>query len=329
MENHANPPCAALSSRAVFDGLVGESAAMQTLYDLIRKVSQSNSPVLILGETGTGKELAARSIYSNGPRRQQVFIPVDCSALSPSLIESELFGHVKGAFTGAYQTKRGLFQAADHGTIFLDEVGELPMFLQTKLLRALQEKEVRPVGSTARFPIDVRFIAATNRNLEAGVLAGTFRQDLYFRLNVIQIKLPPLRERMADIPLLVAYFLIKFTDPYQPVREISDDALRHLDAYSWPGNIRELEHAIESAIALSSGPILEVGDLPAKLQHTVVRPLLENKEELRISSIERIAILRALEETADDKFEAARLLGIGQSTLYRKLREYARTLKSA
>ena len=329
MGNHASPPCAAISSRAVFDGLIGESAAMQSLYELIRKVSQSTSPVLIFGETGTGKELVARSIYSNGPRRRQVFVPVDCSALTPTLIESELFGHVKGAFTGAGHAKRGLLQAADHGTIFLDEVGELPIFLQTKLLRALQEKEVRPVGSTVRLPIDVRVIAATNRNLEAGVLAGTFRQDLYFRLNVIQITLPALRERMADIPLLVAYFLNKFSDPLQQVREISEDALRQLKAYSWRGNVRELEHTIEYAVALSSGAMLEVGDLPAMLQHTANHPAKENKEPLRINQIEKIAIFRALDETGDDKLEAARLLGIGKTTLYRKLKEYAKTLKSA
>jgi transcriptional regulator with PAS, ATPase and Fis domain len=329
MEKHADPPHASLSNPSHPDGLIGESAPMQTLYELIEKVSQSTSPVLILGETGTGKELVALAIYSTGSRRHRVFVPVDCSALTPSLIESELFGHVKGAFTGADYSKRGLLQAADHGTIFLDEIGELSLFLQTKLLRALQEKEIRPVGSTERLPIDVRVIAATNRNLEAGVLTGAFRQDLYFRLNVIQIKLSALRERRVDIPLLVAYFLKKFSNPLEPVRKISDEAMRQLKVYNWPGNIRELENSIECAVALSSDAVLQVGDLPANLRHAEVSPLANNNEPLRINQIERIAIFRALDETGDDKQEAARLLGIGKTTLYRKLKGYARTLKSA
>jgi two-component system response regulator HydG len=190
-----------------------------------------------LGETGTGKELVARAIHFTGLRREQSLIPVDCSALTPTLVESELFGHVKGSFTGADHSKLGLLQAANKGTIFLDEIGEFPLFLQAKLLRALQEKEIRPVGSTDRIPIDGRIIAATNRDLEAGVRAGTFRQDLYFRLNVVQIKLPTLREHKVDIPLLVAHFLEKYSDPLQPVHAISDDALRRLMTYDWPGNV--------------------------------------------------------------------------------------------
>ena len=261
MEDHANLSRAALSSQPGFAGLIGESTPMRRLYELIRRVSQSTSAVLVVGETGTGKELVARAIHFNGLRREKAFVPVDCSALTPTLVESELFGHVKGAFTGADRSKRGLLQSANEGTVFLDEIGELPMFLQAKLLRALQEKEIRPVGSTERIPIDVRVIAATNRDLETGVRAGTFRQDLYFRLNVVQIRLPALRERKGDIPLLVAYFLHKFSDPLQLVRAITDDALRRLMVYDWPGNVRELENTIERAVALTSESVLTADDL--------------------------------------------------------------------
>jgi len=217
MEDHANLSRAALSRQKGFDGLIGESAAMCRLYELIEKISQSTSPALLVGETGTGKELVARAIHFTGLRREKALVPIDCSALAPTLVESELFGHVKGAFTGADHSKLGLLQAANEGTIFLDEIGELPMSLQAKLLRVLQEKEIRPVGSTERIPVNLRVIAATNRDLEAGVQAGTFRQDLYFRLNVVQVRLPALRERKVDIPLLVAYFLGKFSDPLQPI----------------------------------------------------------------------------------------------------------------
>src|SRR5580658_3031351 len=201
-----NLSSAALLRQAGFGGLIGKSAPMRRLYEQIAKISQSTSPVLLLGETGTGKELVARCIHFMGLRRDKALVPIDCSALTPTLVESELFGHVKGAFTGADHSKRGLFQSASEGTVFLDEIGELPIFMQAKLLRALQEKEIRPVGSTERIPINVRVIAATNRDLEAGVRAGTFRQDLYFRLNVIQIRLPALREHKVDIPLLAAHF---------------------------------------------------------------------------------------------------------------------------
>src|SRR5260370_31860906 len=208
MEDHA-ALSRALSGESSLYGLIGESAPMGRLFEMIGRVSQSHSPVLIIGETGTGKELVARAIHSAGSRRGQVLVPVDCSALTPTLVETELFGHVKGAFTGADHAKKGLLPVANEGTIFLDEIGELPRFLQAKLLRALQDKEIRPVGSTERIPINGRVIAATNRDLEAGIREGTFRQDLYFRLNVMQIRVPALRETHVDIPLLVAYFLNK------------------------------------------------------------------------------------------------------------------------
>src|SRR5271168_793377 len=214
-----------LRTRPGFGGLIGVSPKMQRVYRLIEKVSQHNYPVLILGESGTGKELVARSIHFSGTRRNKPFAPVDCSALVPTLIESELFGYVKGAFTGANTNKQGLMEAAGSGTLFLDEIGDLPIDLQAKLLRALQEKEIRPVGSTDRVPISVRVIAATNRDLEAAVRTGNFRQDLFFRLNVVQIKMPPLRDRKGDIPLLVNSFLEKFSDADAPTRTISEDAM--------------------------------------------------------------------------------------------------------
>jgi two-component system response regulator HydG len=311
-----------LRTRPGFGGLIGLSPKMQRVYQLIEKVSQHNYPVLILGESGTGKELVARSIHFSGPRKTKPIVPVDCSSLVPTLIESELFGYVKGAFTGALHTRQGLMEVANGGTLFLDEIGDLPIDLQAKLLRALQEKEIRPVGSTDRVPITVRIIAATNRDLEATVRQGGFRQDLYFRLNVVQIKLPPLRDRKGDIPLLVNSFLEKFGGPDDKPRTISEDAMARLMAYDWPGNVRELENAVERAVALGSGPILHVGDLPSNLQHGTGERLPHNDELLPLEELERRAILRALREAGGDKLAAARILGIGKTTLYRKLKQY-------
>jgi two-component system response regulator HydG len=311
-----------LRTKPGFGGLIGVSAKMQRVYKMIEKVSQHEYPVLILGESGTGKELVARSIHFSGPRKDRPFVPVDCSALVPTLIESELFGYVKGAFTGAVQAKQGLLEAAQGGTLFLDEIGDMPVDLQAKLLRALQEREVKPVGSTERRHINVRIIAATNRDLESAIRSGSFRQDLYFRLNVVQIKLPALRERKSDIQLLVISFLEKFSDPHGPTRTISDDAMRRLIAYDWPGNVRELENAIERAVALGSGPILHVGDLPSNLQFPTSERIPEKDELLPLEELERRAILRTLRETGGDKLAAARMLGIGKTTLYRKLKQY-------
>jgi two-component system response regulator HydG len=311
-----------LRTRPGFGGLIGVTNKMQRVYKMIEKVSQHNYPVLILGESGTGKELVARSIHFSGPRKDRPFAPVDCSALVPTLIESELFGYVKGAFTGAVQAKQGLIEAAQGGTLFFDEIGDMPVDLQAKLLRALQEREVKPVGATERRAINVRVIAATNRDLDNAIRAGTFRQDLYFRLNVVQIKLPPLRDRKNDIPFLVNAFLDKFCDPAKPARTISEEALRRLMAYDWPGNVRELENAIERAVALGSGPILHVGDLPSSLHYPSSEHLPEKDEMVPLAELERRAILRTLRETAGDKLAAARLLGIGKTTLYRKLKQY-------
>jgi DNA-binding NtrC family response regulator len=311
-----------LRTRPGFGGLIGLSNKMQKVYRLIEKVSQHAYPVLILGESGTGKELVARSAHFSGVRRNRPFIPVDCSSLVPTLIEAELFGYVKGAFTGAMHTKQGLMEIADNGTLFLDEIGDMPIDMQAKLLRALQEKEVRPVGSTDRVPLSARIIAATNRDLEASVRQGTFRQDLFFRLNVVQIKLPPLRERKTDIPVLVNSFLEKFCEANGKMRTISEDAMSRLMAYDWPGNVRELENAIERAIALGSGPILHVADLPTSLQYGTGERLPQNDELLPLDEMERRAILRALREAGGDKLAAARILRIGKTTLYRKLKQY-------
>ena len=311
-----------LRTRPGFGGLIGVSERMQRVYKIMQKVSQHEYPVLILGESGTGKELVAKSIHFSGPRKNRPFAPVDCSALVPTLIESELFGYVKGAFTGAQHGKQGLLEAAQGGTLFLDEIGDIPVDLQAKLLRALQEREVKPVGSTERRRIDVRIIAATHRDLESAIKSGTFRQDLYFRLNVVQVKLPPLRERKSDIPLLVTSFLDKFSDPQQPPRTISEDAMRQLIGYDWPGNVRELENAIERAVALGSGPIVHVADLPSNLQYPTTERVPDKNELLPLEELERRAILRTLRETGGDKLAAARILGIGKTTLYRKLKQY-------
>jgi len=311
-----------LRTRPGFGGLIGISQKMQRVYRLIEKVSQHKYPVLILGESGTGKELVARSIHFSGPRRNEPFVPVDCSSLVPTLIESELFGYVKGAFTGAMHSKTGLMESAGNGTLFLDEIGDLPVDLQAKLLRALQEREVKPVGSTDRISITTRVIAATNRDLETAVRQGQFRQDLFFRLNVVQIKIPPLRERKSDIPILVNAFLEKFSDSTGGVRAISEDAMARLLAYDWPGNVRELENAIERAVALGSGPLLHVGDLPSNLQYGTGERMPQSDELLPLEELERRAILRALHEAGGDKMAAARLLGIGKTTLYRKLKQY-------
>jgi DNA-binding NtrC family response regulator len=311
-----------LRTRPGFGGLIGVSMKMQRVYKMIEKVSQHEYPVLILGESGTGKELVARSMHFSGPRKDRPFAPVDCSSLVPTLIESELFGYVKGAFTGAMQAKQGLLEAAQGGTLFLDEIGDMPVDLQAKLLRALQEREVKPVGSTERRPINVRVIAATNRDLEAAIRNGTFRQDLYFRLNVVQVKLPALRDRKSDIPILVTAFLEKFSDPQAPGRTISEDAMRRLIAYDWPGNVRELENAIERAVALGSGSIVHVADLPSNLQYPTTERAPEKDEILPLEELERRAILRTLRETGGDKLSAARMLGIGKTTLYRKLKQY-------
>jgi two-component system response regulator HydG len=311
-----------LGSRPGFGILVGVSPRMQQVYHLIEKVSRSLTPVLILGETGTGKELVARSIHFHGERKHGPFVPVDCTGLVSTLVESELFGYVKGAFTGASQAKRGLIEAASGGTLFLDEIGELPIEMQAKLLRVLQEREVRPVGSTTTVPVDVRVIAATNRDLQKEVERGNFRQDLFYRLSVVPIRIPPLRERRTDIPLIVNHFLERYAVDGRPTAVFSEDAVARLVTYDWPGNVRELENAISRALALNSGPLLHVGDLPTNLQAPAPARLPLDDEQISLAELERRAIFRALQKTRGDKLAAARLLGIGKTTLYRKLKQY-------
>lgn len=311
-----------LRSKPGFGGMIGVSAKMQRVYKMIEKVSQHEYPVLILGESGTGKELVARSIHYSGIRKERPFAQVDCASLVPLPTESELFGYMEGAFSGATQSQQGLLEAARGGTLFLDEIGDMPVDLQAKFLRAFEEREVKPVGSTERRRINIRIIAATNRDLELAIRSGTFRQDLYFRLNMVEIKLPPLRERKSDIQLMVVSFLEKFSDPHGPPRTISDDAMRRLIAYDWPGNVRELENAIGHAVAVGSGTTVHVRDLPSNLYCPSGECVPEKDDLLPIEELERRAIQRTLRELGGDKLATARMLGIGKTTLYRKLKQY-------
>jgi transcriptional regulator with PAS, ATPase and Fis domain len=304
-------------------GLIGSSPAIQAIHTLIEKTVDRDFQVLILGETGTGKELVARSIHFSGARKHRPFVAVDCSAISATLFESELFGYVRGAFTGAAQDHKGLFQAAETGTLFLDEIGELPKELQSKLLRVIQEGEVRRVGSTETLPLDVRVIAATNRDLKQAVEKGEFREDLCYRLNVFQIVVPPLRHHRLDIPLLVTAFLKKYDDPCRPITGIANDFWIDVMGYDWPGNIRELENLVERCIALGSGPILRDEDRCTPLWRTGEN--MERRCAERLSVVERRTILKAISETDGDKPAAARILGIGKTTLYRKLKAYSFT----
>lgn len=313
-------------------GLVGEAPEMQKLYRMIAKVALSTLPVLITGESGTGKELVARAIHFSGPFRERPFIPVDCGSLVPTLIESELFGHVKGAFTGANRAKQGLLSIAEGGTVLLDEVGELPLDLQTKLLRALQEKEIRPVGSTRQLPINVRILAASHRDLEAAVRQGSFRKDLYFRLNVVNLRIPPLRERKQDVKVLVEHFLQRLSRTTGTEYEISPEAVAAIMAYDWPGNVRELENCLERAAALSSSSTLQYADLPPQVQAAqpprassrrgVAAGATSREVIIPIAELEKQAIYHAIEQLNGDKLLAAKMLGIGKTTLYRKLKEY-------
>jgi len=313
--------------------IIGHSPEMERLYRILAKVAQSTHPVLILGESGTGKELVARTVHAYGPNAPKPFLPVDCGSLVPTLVESELFGYVKGAFTGANRSKDGLLVSAEGGTVFLDEIGELTLDLQAKLLRALQEKEVRPVGATHRVPIRARIVAATNRDLASMVERGTFRKDLFYRLNVVKLQLPPLRERRADIPLLAAHFLDRISREKGVKLTLSDEALRTIMDHDWPGNVRELENAIERACAISSGPVLSLSDLPTQLQqkrHEEHITALQDEKAAEqrepqvtpLADLERQAILAAIRTLKGDKLKAAKLLGIGKTTLYRKLKEY-------
>ena len=320
-----------VNTETQLDGITGTSAKIQDVMRMVSRLKDTRTPVLITGESGTGKELVARAMHYRGPLAQMPFVAVDCGSLVPTLMESELFGHEKGSFTGALKSKPGLFHAANGGTIFLDEIGELPLEMQAKLLRVLQEKEVRPVGSNEKNPVDVRVIAATNRDLEAAYRAGTFRKDLYFRLNVVTVHLPGLRERRSDIPQLVHCFL----DRYAPGEniQISPAVMKSFLQYEWPGNVRELENCIARAIALGDHRTIDVNDLP---------PAIGKADESAGSSggssalsttaladLERMTILRVFEQAGGDKLLAGKMLGISRATLYRKLKRYQISSRSA
>jgi two-component system, NtrC family, response regulator AtoC len=307
-------------------GIVGSSAKIQDVLRMVWRLKDTRTPVLITGESGTGKELVARAIHFRGPYANRPFVAVDCGSLVPTLIESELFGYEKGAFTGALRAKVGLFQSANGGTIFLDEIGELPLEMQAKLLRVLQEKEIRPVGSNQRIKIDVRVVAASNRNLEAEYRNGTFRKDLYFRLNVVAVHLPPLRERRSDIPMLVHWFLERYA-PGGSIH-VTSTAMKSLMQYDWPGNVRELENCVERAVALGDHRTIDIGDLPTTLATSapvgdgdgIAEHAGFNSTDLE--DIERTTIQRVFEQVKGDKVLAGRMLGISRATLYRKLKRY-------
>jgi DNA-binding NtrC family response regulator len=308
-----------------FHQILGKSRPMQEVFELIRRVADSPSNLLITGESGTGKELVAKAIHYNSDRRDRPFVAVNSAAIPEQLLESELFGHMRGAFTDAKADRPGLFEEAQKGTLFLDEISELPLMLQAKLLRAIQEREIRRVGSTKSIPVDVRIIAATNLNLADEVKAKHFREDLYYRLNVIEIRLPPLRDRRDDIPLLVETFLHKCAKANRkPLQGISESSLALLIDYSWPGNVRELENIIERAVTLARGEKIMPEDLPATVQGSRGdRRVLDDAAErtLPLQEVEWEYIKKILEKTGGNKYQAAQALGIDRKTLYRKLAE--------
>jgi two-component system, NtrC family, response regulator AtoC len=336
-----------MDSETAVHGIVGSSAKIQEVLRVASRLKDTRTAVLISGESGTGKELVARAIHFRGAFANRPFVAVDCGSLVPTLIESELFGYEKGAFTGALKSKHGLFQSADTGSVFLDEIGELPLELQAKLLRVLQEKEVRPVGSNQRVKVDVRVIAATNRDLETAYKNGTFRKDLYFRLNVVTVHVPALRERRSDIPMLVNWFCERYA-PGADLR-VSSAAMKALMNYDWPGNVRELENCVERAVALGDGTLIDLGDLPASIAGSnspasrtssnsspeFVSDLAASAElnsgdssamsspsSTDLEDIERATIQRVFEQVKGDKALAGRMLGISRATLYRKLKRY-------
>ncbi len=314
-----------LKGKDEWSPLVGSSPAMLEVYKLVARVSEGKSTVLLQGESGTGKELIARAVHANSPRREKPFIPVNCGALPDTLLESEMFGHEKGAFTGAVGMKAGLFEAANGGTLFLDEIGELGQALQVKLLRVMQDQEVRRVGGTGSMKVDVRIIAATNRDLEQQVKEGKFRDDLFYRLNVVRITLPSLKERHEDIPMLAHHFLQKFSGgASRSVRGFHPDTLELLRRYRWPGNVRELENAIERAVSLSHGPLLTPEDMPAAIRQSATpgeakADTGETMDEvcLTLEEVEKRHLVRVLKETKGNKVKAAKILGIDRRTLYR------------
>ncbi len=305
------------------DFIIGKSPAMKQVFAKIKRAAPSDSTVLLTGESGTGKELVARAIHLLSSRKDKEFVPVDCSALVETLLESELFGHVKGSFTGAHQTKHGLFELANHGTFFFDEISNLSLNIQAKLLRVIQEREFMQVGSQKRVKLDIRIIASSNRDLQEAIKAGTFREDLYYRLSVIPIHLPPLRERTGDIPLLAEHFLRKYSLKGQrEVTGISSRALKMLGDYSWPGNVRELEHTIERIVILEDGEIIHPEHLPSFISQRQGEFQVFSDENYTLDELEKRYIQFILRHTKGRRQEAARILGINRKTLTHKIDKY-------
>ena len=314
----------AIKGKFGYHDLVGNSTSILKLKEMIARVSHTDMTILIQGETGTGKELVARAIHFHSPRCDNSFVPVDCAAISETVMESELFGHVKGAFTGASADTLGLVRSSDKGTLFLDEVGDLTPAIQVKLLRTLQEREVRPVGASRSFSVDVRILAATNRDLAQEVERGNFREDLYYRLNVLTLNVAPLRDRKDDIALLARYFLKRFATDVSPVTDISEEVLRHLQNHDWPGNIRELENAIRRAVALGKENFIQLEDLPSSLyiQPNAPCQTVDSPLDGSLAAYEMVAIRNALAKSGNNRTLAAKILQIGEATLYRKIKKY-------
>ncbi|MCG8551262.1 MAG: sigma-54 dependent transcriptional regulator [Desulfobacterales bacterium] len=321
----------AIQSRYQFDNIIGKSKPMQSLYEIIKKVAPTSASVLVEGESGTGKELVAKSIHYNSMRKDHPLVAVNCSAFAESLMESELFGHEKGAFTGAVGLKKGRFEMADKGTLFLDEIGELSMPLQVKLLRVLQARTVERVGGTVSLPVDFRLIAATNKILEDEVKKGNFREDLYYRLNVVKARIPPLRDRLEDIPLLINHFIEKYTQGPEAaggVTGIDKEAVQQLCDYEWKGNVRELENVIERAVILAPGSIITISDLPSKIRNpksgTLQLDGIPDGVGLSetLAAVEKRMIQRAMKRAGNVQTKAAKLLGIGKSGLNQKLKKF-------
>ncbi len=313
-----------VESRYHFHQLIGKSSSMQKIYNLIERIGDSTSSVLITGESGTGKELVARALHYNGLRKEGRFVAVNCAAIPETLLESELFGYKRGAFTDAKTDKRGLIFEASGGTLFLDEITEMPLMLQAKLLRVIEEREVRPLGDTSAHPVDARIISASNRNLKQIIQQGRFREDLYYRLKVIDIELPPLRDRREDIPLLVQHFINRVNHELKKqVSGVSEETLKALIAYSWPGNVRELENVIERALTLCQHPVILPEDLPSAMFQAEEENLLENvsRKKYTLDRLEKEYIRKVLTDAGGNKSKAAEILGLDRKTLYRKIGE--------
>lgn len=302
-----------------YDDFIGTSPATLHLKQMISRVGPCNETVLIQGETGTGKEVVAKAIHHHSQRASQPFVIVDCTTIHETMLESELFGHLKGAFTGAHTTGKGLVATADRGTLFLDEIGELPLRIQAKLLRLIQDKEIRPVGADRSTPVDVRIMAATNRNLEQEIKKKSFREDLYYRLTPLPLTVPPLRDRKADLPLLSRHFIQKYQTDFSIPEAISPHAFKVMEAYDWPGNVRELENVIRRILALSPHKVIQPEDLPEPIFHSVPSQIPNQGDTLE--AYERVAIINALKKSENHRKNAAQILGIGEATLYRKIRK--------